>query len=113
MDNMKEVSLFLDEITPFLTSGNADDIDSIRLRVDSLIISLGLNKKQLITKWIEVNGEDAFKVLKVETSELYFKVLNIILLSSIEYLNSRNDPLYFIAELSIMSDWYSFRALDI
>lgn len=111
--SMKEVSIFLEEITPLLLDKKEENIDFIRIRVNTLISDLELDKSQLLTKWIEVNGETPFKVLQVTTVEEYFKVLSVVLLSSIQYISVLNDPLYLIAQISIISDWYKFQALDI
>lgn len=113
MASMKEFSIFLDEITPCLESREEIDIITIRDKVNNLISYYNLNKSNLITKWIEINGNDAFKILQVTDVDSYFKVLNVVLMSSIEYLSVRNDPLYLLAQLSIMSDWYSYNSLDI
>ena len=110
---MKEFSIFLDEITPCLDSRQEADIFTIRDKVNNLISNYNLDKSNLITKWIEINGKDAFSILQVTDVVSYFKVLNIVLLRSIEYLSARNDPLYLLAQLSIMSDWYSYKSLDI
>lgn len=113
MASMKYISTFLEDITPLLINNNEEDIDSIRVRVNSLISDLGLDKSQLLTKWIEVNGEVPFKVLQVTTVDEFFKILSVVLLSSVQYLSTLNDPLYLIAQISIISDWYKFQALDI
>ena len=113
MDNRKRILTFLENITPLLSNNREEDIETIRILVDNIILDLGLDKSQLITKWVSIHGESAFKVLQVVDSETYFKVVSIILSSSLEYISKFNDPLYLIAQLSIISDWYSFGALNI
>lgn len=110
---MKDFLLFLDDITPLLSNNKENDIDEIRIKTDKFINKLGLNKKQLVTKWIEIHGESTLKVLQVSDAVTYFKTLNLVLSSSLEYISNYNDPLYLLAQLSIMSDWYSFKALNI
>lgn len=110
---MKEISTFLDEVTPLLLNHNEEDINSIRERVDDLLESLGVDKKQLVTNWIKINGEEPFKCLQVTTCDEYFRAFNIILLSSLQYLDHINDPLYLLVQISILSDWYCYKCLNI
>ena len=72
-----------------------------------------LSKKQLIEKWIQIAGKEAYENLCVNTVKEYYKKLAIVLQSGAIYLNKTKDPLYLIAELSILTDWYLYGKISL
>ena len=92
---------------------NKQVIKDIDAYLKKLIIKSNLDKEQLITKWIQVNKKEHFERLQVKTIKDYFSTLPLVLTSSIEYINKFNDYLYLIAQLSILTDWYLYKKINL
>jgi hypothetical protein len=92
---------------------NESSIIEIDKTITSIIQNSKLDKERLVTRWIQINGEDPFKKLQVNTVEEYFKILPIIFKSSATYLEQTNDYLYLIAGLSIATDWFLYQGINL
>lgn len=114
LDKIAVIQL-ITQLHDVIISGNRDEssIIDIDKTLSSIIQDSNLNKEQLVTRWIQINGEDPFKKLQVSTVDEYFKVLPIIFKSSAEYLSGTNDYLYLIAELVIATDWFLYQGIDL
>lgn len=69
-----------------------------------------INKKQLIERFIQFNP-NAYEVLKSEKD--LKKALSLILKSVIIYMKNYNDPLYIVAEISIVVDFLLYNGINL
>ena len=81
------------------------NIYPIEEKLNDFIKKSKLNKKQLIEKWIQLAGKDAYENLCISTVKNYYEKLAVVLQGGAIYLNKTGDPLYLIAELVILTDW--------
>ena len=88
-----------------------EDIKLINNKLNEFYLEI--DKKQLITKYIQIVGEDIFNKLKVSSLESFFEILPGVLKASSLYINKTNDYLYLIAQLTIMTDWFLYKSIDI
>lgn len=89
------------------------NILDIEKALDDLITCGNINKEQLITKWIQISGEQAYNNLLVTNIRKYFEKLSVVLQGGAIYLNKTGDPLYLVAELVILTDWYLYRKINL
>lgn len=114
LDKTLVVSL-LEELLSFIESEekNIGLVQHLNTKLNSIFQESGLDKQLLITRWIQISGQEAFDRLKVDTLDKYLKVLPLILKTSAIYLNKTNDYLYLLAELSIATDWVLYQIIDL
>lgn len=89
------------------------DIILLNEQLNKIIETNNLDKQQLISKWISINSEQHFNQLKVTNLKDYFSKLGFVFKSSAMYMNKTNDPLYLLAQLSILTDWYLYRKINL
>ncbi len=89
------------------------NIVEIDKTLSDLISSSNLDKEKLVTKWVQVSGKEALDNLLVTTVKKYYEKLSIVLQSGAIYLNKTGDPLYLIAELVILTDWYLYSKINL
>lgn len=114
LDKEQVVSL-LEDLLVLVESKSKDGQSIINLsnKLDLIYNTNHIDKERLISKWIQISGEDAFKRLQVTNIEEYFKVLPAIFKSASMYLNKTGDYLYLLAELSIATDWYQYQSINL
>lgn len=89
------------------------NIVEIDKTLGDLISSSNLDKEKLVTKWVQVSGKEALDNLLVTTVKKYYEKLSVVLQSGAIYLNKTGDPLYLIAELVILTDWYLYGKINL
>lgn len=72
-----------------------------------------IDKKQLVTKFIQIIGQETFDQLKVNSIESYFNILPKVLKSSSLYINKTGDYLYLVVQLTIITDWFLYNSINI
>lgn len=113
LDKNLVVSL-LEKLLSLTVESNRDEshVKDLEKQLNNIIKENKLNKEQLVSKWIQISGEDTFNHLKTTNLDDYFKLLPAIFKSSAEYLNKTNDYLYMIAELVIATDWVLYQSIN-
>jgi len=113
MTSNERLSEYVQLVSDYLEKKDVTNIKSISEITDSLIGALELDKKVLIEKFVSIVGEEFVNRLKTSDEERYFGIVQMICLSSIAYLNSMGDPLYFVAQMSFATDWFLYQSLNI
>lgn len=90
-----------------------DSIKNIDKALTNLIQGSNLDKRQLVTKWVQLSGKDAYENLHTKNIKQYYEKLAKVLQSGAIYLNKTGDPLYLLAELVILTDWYLYRKINL
>lgn len=81
--------------------------------LNDLYKSNNIDKERLISKFIQINGETAFKFLQVESVDQFIKKLPTIIRAASAYIMKTNDSLYFFAELSVAIDWVLYKSINL
>lgn len=113
LDKSLVVSL-LEKLLSLTEEKNRDEahVKDLETCLNDIIKISHLDKEQLVSKWVQISGEDAFNRLKVSSIDEYFKTLPVIFKAASEYLNKTNDYLYMIAELVIATDWAIYQSIN-
>lgn len=113
LDKSLVVSL-LEKLLSLTEEKNRDEahVKDLESCLNNIIKISHLDKEQLVSKWVQISGEDAFNRLKVSSIDEYFKTLPVIFKAASEYLNKTNDYLYMIAELVIATDWAIYQSIN-
>lgn len=113
LDKSLVVSL-LEKLLSLTEEKNRDEVHvkDLETCLNDIIKISHLDKEQLVSKWVQISGEDAFNRLKVSSIDEYFKTLPVIFKAASEYLNKTNDYLYMIAELVIATDWAIYQSIN-
>ena len=109
LDNL--VSSLLSFLEKMIYNKDRDSIVSIDNKLNKIFKII--DKEQLITKFVQINGEDVFDRLKVNDLESYYKILPLIIKSGYSYIKETGDYLFLIAQLSIATDWYLYNKINL
>lgn len=109
LDNL--VSSLLSFLEKMIYNKDRDSIISIDNKLNKIFKII--DKEQLITKFVQINGEDVFDRLKVNDLESYYKILPLIIKSGYSYIKETEDYLFLIAQLSIATDWYLYNKINL
>lgn len=110
----KLLVLLIEKLSLFLDSNNRNEahVKDLETTLNAIIKTNNLDKGQLVSKWVQISGEEAFEHLKSKDLDEYFKIMPLIFKSSSEYLNKTNDYLYMVAELVIATDWVLYQSIN-
>lgn len=113
LDKSLVVSL-LEKLLSLTEEKNRDEthVKDLESCLNNIIKISHLDKEQLVSKWVQISGEDAFNRLKAPNLDEYFRTLPVIFKAASEYLNKTNDYLYMIAELVIATDWVIYQSIN-
>lgn len=101
----------LEVLEPIIENKKRNKKDIIRINEKLNEIYKVINKEQLITKFIQIVGQETFDLLKVTTVKSYFETLPKVLKSSSIYINETGDYLYLVVQLTIITDWYLYKSI--